>query len=79
VWCRDGAGLRVHGTTRKLPRVVFEDEERAHLQPFDGVPYDVPLWRDVTVHPDHHVKRPVRAVFGAVDDLPAGHRARGAL
>jgi transposase len=55
VWCRDGAGLRVHGTTRKLPRVVFEDEERAQLQPYDGVPYDVPLWREVTVHPDHHV------------------------
>jgi transposase len=54
-WCRDVAGLRVHGTTRRLPRVVFEDEERAHLQPYDGVPYDVPLWREVTVHPDHHV------------------------
>ena len=54
-WCREVAGLRVHGTTRRLPRVVFEDEERAHLQPYDGVPYDVPLWRDVTVHPDHHV------------------------
>ena len=24
-WCRDVAGLRVHGTTRRLPRVVFED------------------------------------------------------
>ncbi len=55
VWCREVAGLRVHGTTRRLPRVVFEDEERAHLQPYDSVPYDVPLWRDVTVHPDHHV------------------------
>ncbi len=54
-WCREVAGLRVHGTTRCLPRVVFEDEERAHLQPYDGIPYDVPLWRDVTVHPDHHV------------------------
>ncbi len=54
-WCHDVAGLRVHGTTRRLPRVVFEDEERAQLQPYDGVPYDVPLWRDVTVHPDHHV------------------------
>lgn len=49
------AGLRVHGTTRRLPRVVFEDEERAHLQPYDGIPYDVPLWKDVTVHADHHV------------------------
>ena len=54
-WCRDVAGLRVHGTTRRLPRVVFEDEERHHLRPYDGTPYDVPLWREVTVHPDHHV------------------------
>jgi hypothetical protein len=54
-WCRDVAGLRVHGTTRRLPRVVFEDEERQHLRPYDGVLYDVPLWREVTVHPDHHV------------------------
>jgi transposase len=54
-WCREVAGLRVHGTTRKLPRIVFEDEERAHLQPYAGLPYDVPLWREVTVHPDHHV------------------------
>jgi hypothetical protein len=54
-WCRDVAGLRVHGTTRRLPRVVFEDEERQHLRPYDGSPYDVPLWREVTVHPDHHV------------------------
>jgi transposase len=54
-WCRDVAGLRVHGTTRRLPRVVFEDEERAHLLPYDGIPYDVPLWKGVTVHPDHHV------------------------
>ena len=54
-WCRDVAGLRVHGTTRRLPRIVFEDEERAHLQPYDGMAYDVPLWREVTVHPDHHI------------------------
>jgi transposase len=54
-WCRNVAGLRVHGTTRRLPRVVFEDEERRHLQPYDGIVYDVPLWKDVSVHPDHHV------------------------
>jgi hypothetical protein len=35
--------------------VVFEDEERGHLLPYDGIPYDVPLWKDVTVHADHHV------------------------
>ena len=54
-WCREVAGLRVHGTTRRLPREVFEAEEQAHLESFDGVLYDVPLWREVTVHPDHHV------------------------
>jgi len=54
-WCRDVAGQRVHGTTRRVPRVVFEDEERLQLRPYDGVPYDVPVWREVTVHPDHHI------------------------
>jgi transposase len=54
-WCRDVAGLRVHGTTRQLPREVFEAEEQASLQPYDGVIYDVPEWKEVTVHPDHHI------------------------
>jgi transposase len=54
-WCREVAGQRVHGTTRQLPRIVFEDQERAALLAWDGVPYDVPLWRELVVHPDHHV------------------------
>lgn len=54
-WCRDVAGQRVHGTTRKLPVVVFEDEERQHLLPPPEKLYDVPAWGFVKVHPDHHV------------------------
>jgi transposase len=54
-WCLEVAGQRDHGTTHRLPLVVFEDEERAYLLPYDGIPYDVPLWKDVTVHSDHHV------------------------
>jgi transposase len=54
-WCREVAGQRVHGTTRQVPRVVFEDQERAALLPWDGVRYDVPLWRELVVHPDHHI------------------------
>ncbi len=54
-WCSEVAGLRVHGTTRQLPREVFETDERQKLQPYDGVLYDVPEWKEVTVHPDHHV------------------------
>jgi transposase len=65
-WCKGVAGLRVHGTTRELPREVFEAEERAALQPYDGVIYDVPQWKEATVHPDHHVS------FGqALYSLPA--------
>jgi transposase len=54
-WCREVAGQRVHGTTRQVPRVVFEDQERTALLAWDGVRYDVPLWRELVVHPDHHV------------------------
>lgn len=54
-WSGEVAGLRVHGTTRQLPRAVFEAEEQAKLQPYDGTLYDVPEWKEVTVHPDHHV------------------------
>jgi len=54
-WCLGIAGQRVHGTTRKLPLVVFQEEEQAKLLPWDGEPYDVPDWKDVTVHPDHHI------------------------
>ncbi len=54
-WCHETAGLRVHGTTRQLPREVFEAEEQPKLLPYDGVVYDVPTWKEVTVHPDHHV------------------------
>ena len=78
-WCRDVAGQRVHGTTRRLPRVVFEDEERAHLLPYDGVPYDVPLWREVTVHPDHHVSVQYALYSAPSTTCPPGHQAGGAL
>lgn len=54
-WCLGTAGQRVHGTTRRLPLVVFQEEEQAKLLPWDGQPYDVPDWKNATVHPDHHI------------------------
>ena len=54
-WCLAVAGQRVHGTTRRLPLVVFREEEQDHLLPYDGEPYTVPDWRTAVVHPDHHV------------------------
>jgi transposase len=54
-WSLEVAGQRVHGTTRRMPLVVFRDAEQATLLPYDGVAYDVPVWGQVKVHPDHHV------------------------
>jgi transposase len=65
-WCREVAGQRRHGTTRRVPLVVFEDEERALLLPAPSEPYDVPVWKAVTVGRDHHV-----SVGQALYSLPA--------
>jgi hypothetical protein len=54
-WCREEAGLRVHGATRRHPRVVFEEEELPLLGPAPKEPYDVPVWTTVQVGRDHAV------------------------
>ena len=54
-WCREVAGMRVHGTTRRQPLMVFRDEECQALVPWDEEPYEITHWRTVKVHPDHHV------------------------
>lgn len=56
VWCRDLAGTRVHGTTRQVPRVVFETVEQPALLPLAPEPFDRPTWAWATVHPDHHIQ-----------------------
>lgn len=55
-WCRDLAGTRVHGTTRQVPRLVFETIEQPLLLPLAPEPFDRPTWAKATVHPDHHVQ-----------------------
>jgi len=55
-WCRDVAGARVHGTTRKVPREVYQAHEKPHMQPTPVEPYDLPLWSEAKVHPDHHLQ-----------------------
>jgi hypothetical protein len=55
-WCREVAGARVHGTTRRVPRDVYEAEERPHMQPAPTTDFDTPHWSEPKVHPDHHVQ-----------------------
>ena len=54
-WCLGVAGQRRHGTTHQVPLVVFQDEERSALLPWDGEPYDTPDWHMAIAHPDHHI------------------------
>src|SRR5712691_8033519 len=56
VWSRDIAGTRLHGTTRQVPRVVFERVEQPTLLPLSPEPFDRPTWAEATVHPDHHLQ-----------------------
>lgn len=55
-WCRETAGMRIHGTTRQRPLVVFEALEQSALLPLGESRYDPPQWGECKVHPDHHVQ-----------------------
>jgi transposase len=55
-WCRVTAGGRIHGTTRKVPREVYEQVEKSHMLAAPTAPFDVPLWQDAIVHDDHHIQ-----------------------
>jgi transposase len=55
-WCRNVAGARVHGTTRRVPRECYEAEEKPAMLPAPTDPFDVPLWTEAKVHPDHHIQ-----------------------
>ncbi len=73
-WCRDVAGLRIHGTTHRKPLLVFQDEERQALIPWDGEPYEIADWRNAMVHPDHHVQC-LQALYSVPSALcPPGQR-----
>ena len=55
-WCREVAGARIHGTTRKVPREAYElVEAPCMLAPPHGS-FDVPHWTDAIVHDDHHIQ-----------------------
>jgi transposase len=55
-WCRERAGMRVHGTIQARPAEVFRLEEAPRLLPAPTAPYDVPLYATAKVHRDHHIE-----------------------
>jgi hypothetical protein len=54
-WCNTTAGLRIHGTTREQPLTRFQQTEQAHLKPLPAAPYDLAVWKEVTVGADGHI------------------------
>lgn len=55
-WSQEIAGARVHGTTRRVPREVYENEEREVMLPAPTAAFDLPRFVHPKVHPDHHVQ-----------------------
>jgi transposase len=67
-WCRDGAGMRIHGTTRCRPIEAFRANEQGLLLPAPAAPYDVPVFSNPKVHRDHHVEV-LRAIYSVPGNL----------
>lgn len=67
-WCRQRAGLRVHGTTQQRPAEVFAAEEAPRLLPAPTEVYDVPIYATAKVHRDHHIEvaRSLYSIPGAL-------------
>ncbi|EQD69494.1 transposase, partial [mine drainage metagenome] len=68
VWCAQGAGMRIHGTTRCRPAEAFATGEQHLLLPAPEFPYDVPVFTTPKVHRDHHVEV-ARAIYSVPGDL----------
>lgn len=55
VWVRDVAGHRKHGTTGQEPLVVFEATERLAMKELPTKPWQMVVWRPLTVGANTHV------------------------
>lgn len=81
VWCRERAGLRVHGTTQAQPAEVFVTEEQCRLLSAPVEAYDVPIYATPKVHRDQHVEiaRSLYSVPGSLIGQRVEARADKAL
>jgi len=54
-WCLQDYGMQVHGTIKRRPFEVFKADEQQLLKSLPAEKFDMPLWKEAKVHPDHHV------------------------
>jgi hypothetical protein len=55
-WCRERAGMRMHGTIQARPIEVFRVEEQHRLGSVPTEVYDLPIYAVAKVHRDHHIE-----------------------
>jgi transposase len=70
-WCREVAGRRRHGTTRRQPLEAFLEDEQELLGEAPAEPYDTPRWVDLKVGRDHAV-----VVAQALYSVPYAYRGQ---
>jgi len=63
-WCKETAGMRIHGTTQCRPIEAFRTEELEKLLPLPGTPFDIPRWSEPKLHRDFHAEVD-RALYSA--------------
>lgn len=68
IWCSEGAGMRIHGTTRERPAETFALGEQGLLLPAPTSSYDIPVFSTPKVHRDHHCEV-LRAIYSVPGDL----------
>ncbi len=55
-WSVEDYGMKCHGTTHEKPYEVFLQRERATLKPLPEADFEVAVWKQATVHPDHYIQ-----------------------
>jgi len=55
-WCENEYGQRPHGTTGLKPFEVFIDKEQRAIKPLPTEPFEIALWKEAKVHPDHYIQ-----------------------
>lgn len=55
-WLEEVANRRLHGTTKRIPREVFDTEEHATLKELPPRRWAPVVWKRAKVHPDSHVE-----------------------
>ncbi len=55
-WNREKARIRIHGTTRRQPKELFEKYEQEALKPLPRGRFEISIWKELKVYRDIHIQ-----------------------